>query len=922
MVENAPDIILLADLDGTIRFINRRTEIASGSLGRSVYDYLEEPYKVTMRAGLEAVRTTGQPQRFEVKGLSENGEPGIWYANRLGPILSDDRIESVILIATDITARKIAEEQLHREQQWLRRLLDLQERERRLVAYDIHDGLVQYLTGALMHLDVMAATAPVDDRAQAEYDRGLELMREALAEGRRLISGLRPPILDERGVVAALEYAVNEVRPYVPQIEFINRTNFERLAPAIEVAIFRIAQEALTNVRLHSGAQRAQVQLIQQGEWVRLVIRDWGRGFNPATVHEERFGLQGVRQRAALLGASAVIESAPGQGTVVTVDFPLIPEKALPAGQRGRRATIAMPNTLSPRLQILLGAAAIIVVTAIAYSPALTGDFLLDDNTLLTDSSLIKASDGLYQFWCTTGAADYWPLTNSSFWLEWRLWGANPTGYHVTNVLSHLAAVFLLWAILRKLSIPGAFLAALLFAVHPVNVESVAWIAQRKNTLSMLFFLLSILWYLPTAEQRATANGPRTKLCYLLSFLAFVLAMLSKGSVAILPIVLLLLVWWQRRRIGLPDVLRTVPFFLAAILLGTVNVWFQTHGFAESIRSATIAQRLAGAGAAIWFYLAKTFLPIDLLFVYPQWNIQTALAAWWLPLWALVAVSAVLWWRRNTRWGRPLLFAWAFFCVALLPVLGFADVGFMQFSLVADHYQHIALIGALALASAAVSTWIGSRTARIRTAAVVLPAAAIGLLAALTWQRNMLFRSAIDLYITTLESNPDCWQLHNSLAVVLNGAGKYQQASDQCRAALRQNPHSADAHFNLAIALGKTDQTAQSIQQFQQTLNLRPDRAAEVESAWGSVLISAGRLDEAIEHCQKSVKLNPNSADALKNLGIAHLENKQPSLAVENLRDALRLAPTTPISWPIWQPHCSQPATRVKRLRATRRRCN
>lgn len=333
LVENAPDIILTASLDGTIKFINRFTDIAKDSIGRSIYEYVEEPYRDRMRAALDAVRTTGELQRFEALGMSEHGKPGVWYANRLGPIWRGDQIENAILIATDITQRKHAEEQVRLEQQSLRRTLDIQERERRLVAYDIHDGLVQYLTGALMHLEAFAASAyaaPGD--APPDYDRGIELLREALAEGRRLVSGLRPPILDERGIVAALEYLVTEVRPEIPQIEFVNHTQFGRLTPAIEVAIFRITQEAITNVRLHSGAQRAQVELVQRGEWVRLVVRDWGLGFDPASVQEERFGLQGIRQRARLLGASAVVQSAPGQGTVLTVDFPLIQEKPMATG--------------------------------------------------------------------------------------------------------------------------------------------------------------------------------------------------------------------------------------------------------------------------------------------------------------------------------------------------------------------------------------------------------------------------------------------------------------------------------------------------------------------------------------------------------------------------------------------------------------
>ena len=205
------------------------------------------------------------------------------------------------------------------------RLLDLQERERQLVSYEIHDGLVQYLTAGLMHLETFAN---VDDAADAhslaEYETATKLIRDGLAEARRLISGLRPPILDEQGVAAALEYLVNEARKDIPDISFANRTLFGRLAAPLEVALFRITQEALSNIRKHSGAKRAQVELLQHGDLVRLRIRDWGCGFDPAKVQEERFGLQGIRQRAHLLGTTAIIESAAGQGTIVVVDFPIV----------------------------------------------------------------------------------------------------------------------------------------------------------------------------------------------------------------------------------------------------------------------------------------------------------------------------------------------------------------------------------------------------------------------------------------------------------------------------------------------------------------------------------------------------------------------------------------------------------------------
>ena len=326
LVENAPDIIILTDPDGILQSINRDTEEARRAIGKTVYDYIREPFWDQTRTALAAIRKTGQPQQFELRAHQQGGGTA-WYTTRFGPIFHEHRLQSVIIVATDITHRKLAEERLEREREWLRRLLELQERERQLVAYEIHDGLVQYLTGGIMHMEAAGFQATTEDaRSQAEYDRGMSLLRDSLAEARRLISGLRPPILDEQGVVAAPEYLVNEARPEIPDIKFVNRFHFGRLAAPLEVAIFRITQEALSNIRQHSGAKRALIELVQHGEWVRLSIRDWGCGFDPGRVHEERFGLQGIRQRARLLGTVASIESAPGKGASIVVDFPLVSE--------------------------------------------------------------------------------------------------------------------------------------------------------------------------------------------------------------------------------------------------------------------------------------------------------------------------------------------------------------------------------------------------------------------------------------------------------------------------------------------------------------------------------------------------------------------------------------------------------------------
>ncbi len=341
------------------------------------------------------------------------------------------------------------------------------------------------------------------------------------------------------------------------------------------------------------------------------------------------------------------------------------------------RTRILVPRILD--LRLLAGVVLIAAAACIVYLPALRGGFLFDDDLLLTSNRLIKAPDGLYRFCCNTEASDYWPLTNTTLWLEWRLWGTGSTGYHVTNLGLHILEALLIWIILRKLSIPGAFLAAIIFALHPVNVESVAWIASRKNLMAMLFFLLSILWYfksyMPTTSvgpppdlietKQCTAHCPlSTAHCFLwywLSLAAFTLGMLSKGSVAVLPALLLLIVWWLRP-LTRWDLLLTVPFFAVAALLAVVNVWFQTLSSGEVIRSADFTERLLGAGCAVWFYLYKVLLPLDLVFIYPQWHIAASNFLCWLPLVAALVVTVALWLYRN-NWSRPYLFAWGFFCV-------------------------------------------------------------------------------------------------------------------------------------------------------------------------------------------------------------------------------------------------------------------
>ncbi len=549
------------------------------------------------------------------------------------------------------------------------------------------------------------------------------------------------------------------------------------------------------------------------------------------------------------------------------------------------------------------GIAAIILIACFAYYPALSGGFIWDDTSLLTNNHLIKAADGLYRFWCTAESYDYWPMTYTTFWIEWRLWGMNSTGYHVANLILHIVEALLLWVILRKLSIPGAFLAAMVFVVHPVNVESVAWIAQRKGLLAMLFFLLSILCYLRYFSVSCSDNGQRSRhtpcagpahgVCglfigrwYWVSLAAFVLAMLSKGSVAILPVLLLGIVWWLRP-LTKWDVVRTVPFFVVAAVLAAVNVWFQTHGSGHVIRGASFCERLLGAGGVVWFYLYKALLPLNLAFVYPQWHIQAGNPLWWLPLIVAVFVTAVLW-RYREGWSRALLFAWGFFCVALAPVMGFTDVYFMKYTLVADHYQHIALVGVIALAAAGWSVWHKQAQGPMRRAVYVVAVVVVSTLTLLTYQQSGLYRGEITLYQATLENSPDCWMVHNNLGVILLHADRPQEASEHFQQVLRLKSDDPDAHVNLGICLTKVGRLPEASGHFEQALLLKPD-LAEAHNNLGIVLAKTGRLPEARGHFEQALRIKPNDAEAHNNLGLALANTGRIQEAMEQFRRALQL---------------------------------
>ena len=506
-----------------------------------------------------------------------------------------------------------------------------------------------------------------------------------------------------------------------------------------------------------------------------------------------------------------------------------------------------------------LPALVLVVVTFAVYFPVIRGGFVFDDDTLITGNPMVKASDGLYRFWLTTEARDYYPMTGSLYWLEWRWWGQRAAGYHVLNVVLHAANVVLLWMILQRLKIPGAWLAALVFAIHPVNVATAAWISEQKNTLSMLFAAVAVLLWLRFCDEGRWR-------WYGFSLAAFLLALLSKSAVVMLPVALLGCVWWTRGRLRWRDVWCGVPFFVVSLVLGLITVWLQYHRVMQGVwvRSDSFLARLAAAGWVPWFYLYKALLPLNLTVIYPMWQIDADHWGSYVPG-ALLAVCFLLFWRRRRTWGRPLLFGLGYFVAMLFPVLGFLDQAFYRYSLVADHWQYYSIVGVTALTVAA-GVKICRRLGQLgRSVGLVAGVAVLLMLGAAAWARVGVYGTSETLWRDTLAKNSNAWMAHSNLGVALAQLGRMPEATEHLQQALRLKPDYAEAHCNLGTVFLREGKVSDAVGEFEQALRIAPDYAT-AHSNLGMALVQVGKTNEAISHYEQALRLKPDYAQAQKGL--------------------------------------------------------
>ena len=537
----------------------------------------------------------------------------------------------------------------------------------------------------------------------------------------------------------------------------------------------------------------------------------------------------------------------------------------------------------------------LIAFVFVAYAQVFRAEFIWDDESHLTQNPCVVGPLGLKEIWSTTQAV-YYPLVLTTFWGLHKLAGLNPLPYHALNVLLHAAAAILLWRVLRLLQVRGAWLGATLWALHPVMVQSVAWVTELKNTQSCLFYLLSIFFFLSWENQGVAVPGSierrirsRRSFVFALSLLSFLLATLSKPSVVMLPFVLALCVWWMRGKIRWRDTLAFTPFALISTVASAWTIWEQKF-HARAVGPdwvQTFPERLIIAGKVIWFYLGKLVWPHPLIFIYPRWHVDSSNVVAYLPLVAAIAVLIAFWFVR-AQLSRALFFAAAYYVISLFPVLGFFSVYFFRYSFVSDHFQYLASMGPLALIGAGITTLlihfrntpgpfvsrpdpvppsaniISNPSGRLMLTSVLCGILLV-LLGSLTWRQTAEYRNLFSLYTATLEKNPRCWMAHYNLGIVLKERGEVDQAVEHYRQAVALRHDYPEAHYNLGRLLAERGQVNDAIVHYEKAAAIDP-ADAEAQNNLGVTLFGIGRADDAIAHYQKALEIRPDYAEASCNL--------------------------------------------------------
>lgn len=594
-----------------------------------------------------------------------------------------------------------------------------------------------------------------------------------------------------------------------------------------------------------------------------------------------------------------------------------------------------------PKVAMGLGIAAIILLTLVAYLPAIFAGYIWEDSYYITNNALLQRGDGLGRIW--TGVVpspanyplpQYYPLTYTTFWIEYRLWGVQPAGYHAVNLAIHICNALLVWLLLRKLDVPGAFLAGLIFALHPVNVETVAWVTQRTNCLATFFFLASLYVYLRHSGVIGRPEGrghwftlpDDPNRVYWLAVILFACALFSKTISFSMPAVALVLIYWKRGRLSKEDLSGALPVLGAGIVMGLLTAYMEYVRVGISIHPqywdyspslpGEIGARLIIAGQAVCFYAYTLLVPYPLIFNYPRWAIDPGNVGLYLFPIAVVLVVASLVFARKWIGAGPLV-AVVVFLITLFPALGFVNVWTMRYAFVADHFVYLSSIALIAVLSAAIVRYL---TLDIAATLVTLIALVV---LGLTWTRSKAFVSDQTIWEDTIKkTNQKSWLATNQYGAWFRDESRRQDSYDLSERWLkvsnRNNPAVPEPLYNLALLYEFRGQVAenvvasatqpstqvattipatnpqgfyqQAVEYYKRSLEIDPNFALS-HFRLASRLEIMGQVDDARAHFTKALEIHPRSPSTLRALANLELGQNKPAAAVPYLRQIVELDP-------------------------------
>ena len=612
---------------------------------------------------------------------------------------------------------------------------------------------------------------------------------------------------------------------------------------------------------------------------------------------------------------------------------------------------------------LLLQGVAIVLAAWFVFGSAISAGWLWDDGLEITNNPVLRHPAGLWRIWFSPPGLDYFPLKTTLQWVQWHLWGAHPAGYHATNLALHVLNAFLLWRVLASIaktspacpeqrrrdrrpkagvegsakaarpfdSVQGgkpsySWLAGLLFVVHPLTVESVAWISEFKNVLSLAFLLLAFSAWIEWDQEVAQASrlpslrlqaGTPALLWYGFALLIFLAAMLSKSSVVMFPVVLLLYAWWKRGGITGADLRATLPFFAVSLALGLVTVWFQVHRAIANPGgpSDSLPMRAVAAGREIAFYFFKSVWPVGLLPIYPRWAVSPLTLGEFLP-WVVIGAVVVIIWRLTLPeplgclqrrrcvplrpssasgpasrdrcyFARTVAFGLGWFLLNLLPVMGFVPMAYQRISWVADHLAYLPLAGLVGLAGAGIGAALLYLTAAIPVAIVIVTLAIQSRIYAAD------FQSEKTLWSYTVDRNPQAWIGYNNLGIALRAEGRRQEAIALYEKALSVRPDFAEAHNDLGVALAEEGRLQEAFAQYEHAIRIEPD-FADAYNNEGNLLLGAGHLREATNRFAQALRINPDFPEAHNGMGNALVRAGRVDAAIAQYEEALHINPDFP----------------------------